>query len=472
MTWISLGDLTTGTDRRELLIMGRRPHDETLSLDDGIPYWPTITAIEESPLLRGLLYAGTDDGNVQVSADDGATWTNVNDRFPGLPGPRWVADIEASHYAADTVYLAFDGHRSDDNANYLYLSTDRGLTWRSITGDLPPERVARAVHEDPRNPAVLWLGTEFGCFVTVDGGGHWVELKNNLPTVAVNDLLVHPRDNDLVLGTHGRGIWILDNVNAVQELAPAVMASPAHLFTIEPAAMIRMASEKAHAGDMIFRGENPPSGAIIDFWLESDNTAELALEVFDAAGEWIADVRVIRPGRGLNRAVWDLRSSPFYAGPGRERAERPGISFWVVPGTYTVRLRVGETVSEQPVEVAEDPRIRASASERRGWSEKLLSLNELIREAAALAEAITEAGNEVEALRENRRNQELRAEAAELQRMGGELTTRIFRLAGEISGWTGAPTADQLTAEAYYRTMLVTLRERLAALTGRLGVRG
>ncbi|MFC1500380.1 WD40/YVTN/BNR-like repeat-containing protein [Candidatus Zixiibacteriota bacterium] len=270
-TWDSLGDLTTGVDRRELTIMRERADDATLSLDDGIPYYPTLTSIEESPLVRGLLYVGSDDGSVQVSSDDGTNWTSVIDRFPGLPAPRWVADIEASHFSADTVYLAFDGHRSDDNANYLYRSSDRGMTWQSITGDLPPELVVRTVHEDPRNPAVLWIGTEFGCFVSIDGGNRWIELQNNLPTVAVNDLLVHPRDNDLVLGTHSRGIWILDNVNAIQELKPDVIASRSHLFTIEPAMMIRIAGEKAHTGDMIFRGENPPVGAIIDFWIASDD---------------------------------------------------------------------------------------------------------------------------------------------------------------------------------------------------------
>ncbi len=468
-TWTSLGDMTTGTNRRELLIMGQRPHDETLSLDDGIPYWPTITAIEESPDVRGLLYVGTDDGNLQVSADNGQTWTNVADRFPGLPGPRWVSDIEASHYRVGVVYAAFDGHRSDDNGNYLYRSEDRGQNWRSITGDLPPERVVRAVHEDPRNPEVLWLGTEFGCFVTLDGGGHWVELKNNLPTVAVNDLLVHPRDNDLVLGTHGRGIWILDNVNALQELTPGVVASPVHLFTIEPAVMIRLQSEKAHSGDMIFRGPNPPAGAIIDFWLSADDPADFSLEVLDAAGQWVADVRVRSPRRGINRAVWNLRCSPFYAGPGRERAERSGTSFLITPGEYTVRLQGGGTVCEQILEVSEDPRIPATTTERRAWTQKLLSLGDLIRDCGVLVQEINEAAPLAEALRESRRNRELKTEAAELQRMGRELSSRIRRLASEISGWTGLPTTDQLNEEEYFRAMVDTLRERLEALRERLG---
>ncbi len=468
-TWTSLGDLTSGVNRRELLIMDQRAEDATPSLDDGIPYYPTLTAVEESPVVRGLLYVGTDDGNVQISSDEGATWANVTDRFPGMPGPRWVADIEASHYSADTVYLAFDGHRSDDYDNHLYLSDDRGMTWHSITGDLPPELVVRAVHEDPRNPAVLWIGTEFGCFVTADGGEHWVELQNNLPTVAVNDLLVHPRDNDLVLGTHGRGIWILDNVNALQELTPEVIASDAHLFSIEPAMMIRMAGEKAHAGDMIFRGENPPAGAILDFWLGTDDGGDVRFEIYDETGQWVADMPVRRSRPGINRAVWNMRYSPFYTGPGRERSDRVGsVSILVLPGRYTVRLHAAGVVSEQMVEVSEDPRLLVSESDRRAWAEKLISLSNLSRESGALFDGIREMVSQTEELWDSRHNRELQAEAAELERMGRELNSRIRRLAGEISGWTGSPTADQLSEEEYFRSMVQILQERLSTLRDRI----
>jgi hypothetical protein len=288
--------------------------------------------------------------------------------------------------------------------------------------------------------------------------------------VAVNDLLVHPRDNDLVLGTHGRGIWILDNVNALQELTPAVLASPAHLFTIEPARMIRITGEKAHAGDMIFRGENPPAGAIVDLWLGSDDPGDLRLEVLDDSGEWVADIPMRRPGRGVNRVVWNLRYSPFYAGPGKERAERSGSSgILVLPGEYTLRLTVGDTVSEQTVTVSEDPRLRVGAAERSAWTEKQLSLSALAREAGDLRRRIAEAGEAAEALRDTRRNRELKVEAADLDRMGRELETRIRRLAGEISGWTGEPTADQLSEEEYFRSMVPRLTERLEVLLERIG---
>ncbi|MGE3616880.1 MAG: WD40/YVTN/BNR-like repeat-containing protein, partial [Gemmatimonadales bacterium] len=265
-TWRSLGDLTTGVDRRTLPIMGQLPEETTLSLDDGVSYYPTTSAFSESPRVRGLLYAGTDDGNLQVSRDGGRRWTNLAGRFPGLPKGTWVAWVEASRHRNGTVYAAFDGHQTDDYANYLYRSTDFGETWTSITGDLPADRVIHVIREDLRNPALLYLGTEFGLFVSPDAGIHWVALRNNMPNVPINDLALQRDQNDLVLGTHGRGIWILDQVSSLQELDNAVMARPVHVFSIRPAEMTRYAGTGAHTGDMYFRGENPPNGAIIDFW--------------------------------------------------------------------------------------------------------------------------------------------------------------------------------------------------------------
>jgi len=202
-TWTSLGDMTTGVDRSTLAIMGQQPGPEILSLDDGVPYYPTITAIAESPVRQGLLYVGTDDGNLQVSRDDGRTWTNVTGAVPGLPVASWVSGIEASRHQEGTVYAAFDNHASDDYGNYLYRSTDYGKTWSSIVGDLPADRVVKAVHEDPRNPSLVYVGTEFGFFLSPDVGAHWTRLDGGLPTVPVNDFLIHPRDNDLVLATPG-----------------------------------------------------------------------------------------------------------------------------------------------------------------------------------------------------------------------------------------------------------------------------
>ncbi len=214
-TWQDLGDLSTGVDRRTLKVMGQTPNERTLSLDDGVPYYATITALAESPLRKGWIYAGTDDGNVQVSTDEGATFTNVAARVTGLPNSSWIAGLEASRHAAGLLYLVADNHRNGDDANYVFKSTDNGRSWVSIEGDLPKNRSLHTLREDPKNPNLLYLGSEFGLFVSFDGGKRWTELKNNMPRMAIYDLVVHPRDNDLVLGTHSRGIWILDNVHAL-----------------------------------------------------------------------------------------------------------------------------------------------------------------------------------------------------------------------------------------------------------------
>ncbi len=274
-SWQALGDLTTGVDRRTLPLMGRMPNDLTPSLDDGVPYYPTISAVAESPLRQGLLYAGTADGRFHVSRDGGERWTDAAARdvsdsdapsapsgFPGLPPGAWVNGIEPSRHDEARVYAVWNNYRNDDYANYLYRSDDYGETWVSVTGDLPAERVLRTVREDPRNLSVLFLGAEIGLFYTMDGGAHWTELRSGMPTLPFNDLVVHPRDNDLVLATHGRGVWILDQINALQELTPEVMTSPAHLFTVEPAVQVRRAGGAAHTGDVFYRGENPPHGAI------------------------------------------------------------------------------------------------------------------------------------------------------------------------------------------------------------------
>jgi photosystem II stability/assembly factor-like uncharacterized protein len=391
-TWIDLGDMTTRTNRRNLTIMGRRAHDHTPSLDDGIPYWPTITAIAESPIIRGTLYVGTDDGNLQVSRDGGNTWKEVSNLIPGadsrpgtLPDRVWVNSIEASRRRAGTVYVAINNYRDDDYTNYLYRSTDFGDTWESIAGNLPPARVVRAVREDRRNPDLLWLATEMGVFFSLDAGRNWMQLRANLPTVAFNDVLVHERDNDLVLASHGRGVWILDNVNAFQELTPTIAASESHLFTIEPAWQFRLASEKAHTGDMIFEGRNPPAGGIIDYWLRNaqDSTA-VQLDVVGADG---SVVQRLAPHvtAGVNRVVWDLRHERLPARPDAQAGARGPAGPLVAPGRYTVRLTVRGVASEKTIEVREDPRIQVSPAVLAQWNADMRDIAQLYRQAVVVA---------------------------------------------------------------------------------------
>ena len=200
MTWEDLGDMTTGVDRSTLPVMGKLPDENILSVDDGVPFYPGLVAIAPSPVQKGLIYVGTDDGRLRMSVDDGKTWTDLQDRLPGAPKSSWFGGIEASRHNASTVYVAMDNHRSNDFNNWIYKSTDGGKTFTAIAGDMPANRVVRTIREDVKNPNLLFAATEIGLFFSPNGGTNWIELKNNMPTLPFNDLVIHPRDNDLVLG--------------------------------------------------------------------------------------------------------------------------------------------------------------------------------------------------------------------------------------------------------------------------------
>ena len=462
-SWISLGKLVTGADRRSLRIMGQLPDSTVLSLDDGIPYWPTISAVEESRHVPGVLYAGTDDGQVLVSEDDGGSWQNVTDAMPEAPEMMWVNRIHASASVAGRVYVAANNYRNDDYANYLWGSDDRGATWFDATGDLPAERVVRAVREDERNPDVLYLGTEFGVWWSWNRGANWIELEGGLPTQPVNDLVVHPRDNDLVLGTHGRGVWILDQVNALQEMNAVVLAGGAHLFTVEPAEQIRYRSRRGHTGNMIFEGENPPAGAIIDYWLSSAE-AEPALAILAEDGAEVARVPA-SSGRGVRRAVWNLRyggaGAEGSSGGGRFPGGRLATGPWVAPDRYTVRLEAAGVIRETVVEVREDPRIETDEAVRRSWTSTMLELWELAKAAAEFRDEVAEAGNSGPTAGGVRGP----TKAEDLVREAGELASRAARLYTAGGGWIGPLSADLASQREFVARMLDALRDEWVALS-------
>ena len=479
-SWTALGDLASGVDRRALPIMGQDPGEFVPSLDDGIPYYPTISAVAESPLAEGLLYAGTDDGRLHVSRDGGATWTDVAGAVPGLPEGAWIAGLEPSRHHEGRVYAVSNNYRNDDYANYLYRSDDHGATWTSVLGDLPPERVLRTVREDPRNPDVLFVGAEIGLFYTMDGGRRWIELRGGMPTLAFNDLAVHPRDNDLVLGTHGRGVWILDQINALQELSREVMARPAHLFSIEPAVQVRRAGRSVHAGDVHFRGENPPNGALLDYWLaQAADSGEVELVVESSGGERVA-TPAGTASQGMNRVVWDLRyelgemaadgaaGGNLAAAAGGPEPRGP----LVVPGTYVVRLRAAGTESVQEVEVRPDPRSRVGAEVRAEWTATLLELARArLRARAGLAEAraAREATADPEAPGREGQDAASRGDSKlrDLEREFGEVSSRIGRLYSAVEGVVAPLTRDQRSRRAYYLQALEILEAELAAAVPR-----
>jgi photosystem II stability/assembly factor-like uncharacterized protein len=305
----------------------------------------TITTIAESPLRPGLLYVGADDGRVHVSRNGGAGWTDLSAKIPGVPPERWITRVECSHFAAGTAYLSIDRHRHDDLAPYVFKTTDFGATWQPLANNLPPGGPVHVIREDPRNPSLLYVGTEFGLFFSPDGGARWYRIRGGLPTVAVNDLVVHPRDRDLVIATHGRSLYVMD-VAPLQALTPKVLEAEAHLFDVKPATLFLYRGSHGWSGARSFAGANPPYGAVIYYYLKTAVNKPVRVSIADALGNPVAYLEGAKEA-GLHRVVWNLR---LLVPVGPMGLLRPGPS--VPPGDYAARLKVGDRTMVQRIRVA------------------------------------------------------------------------------------------------------------------------
>jgi photosystem II stability/assembly factor-like uncharacterized protein len=301
----------------------------------------TITTVAESPVRAGLLYAGTDDGRLWVRRPGDSGWTELSDHIPGLPPERWITRVECSHATEGTAYVTIDRHRNDDTSPYIFRTTDYGAHWQPLAHNLPPEGPVHVLREDPRNPDLLFAGTEFGLFVSLDAGAAWQALRGGLPTVAVSDLVIHPRDRDLVIATHGRSLFVLD-VAPLEEWSERVRAAEATLFDVKPAALFPSRSPHALKGNKPFAAPNPPFGAAIWYFLRDKAAQPVRLSVTDALGNTVA-VLTADAGAGLHRVQWDLRGTT--AGV----IGRPAPL--VPPGDYVARLEVGSKVLVKRVRV-------------------------------------------------------------------------------------------------------------------------
>ncbi len=341
-TWTASEDLTKAVDRNELSIMGVPGTEFMASKNDGQSGFSYGTTVAESPSQPGVIWVGTDDGNVQVSQDGGMTFTDVTGNIPDAPqGYFRVKRVEPSNFAPGTCYVVMDNHRNEDWNPYVYVTRDFGQTFTNITNNLPvgPTNV---ITEDPKNPNLLYLGTEFGLFISLNGGQEWQRFQNGLPTVRVDDILVHPRDNDLVVGTHGRSIWIIDDLTPLQQFTPEVAAGDAHLFEVRPAVqwMSDMQKSVTVGGAKHFRGQNPAQGTAISYYLPIELDDDVELTITDLSGN---EVRTLTgPGdRGINRVQWNLRPNPPPANPDQPQQRGGRTPPPVDPGTYVVKLVVG-----------------------------------------------------------------------------------------------------------------------------------
>jgi hypothetical protein len=296
----------------------------------------TAVSIAESPRVQGLLYVGTDDGALWRSEDGAVTWERIDQNLPTV-GPRYVSDIVPSHFADDRVYLTLDGHRFDDFATYAFVSNDRGKTWQSLTDDLPAREPSYAILEDPRNENLLFLGTEYGCHVSLDRGQRWFDLGRGLPTVAVRDLFIQDRDSDLIAATHGRGVWVLD-IEALRQMTEAIGKGPAHLFAPEPAILWKMTS-RGFQGHREAKAPNPAYGVTFYLWLAEEPKEAPVLTIHDVTGTEVARVTG-KATAGVQAVQWDVRM-------GQNRLAKPG--------TYAVRWPGQDKIDARAFDLLPDP---------------------------------------------------------------------------------------------------------------------
>ena len=318
----------------------------TNATGSGAEIYGVVYTLAESPMQKGLLWAGTDDGKVWVTEDDGAHWTDLTANLPAEARGLWMGRIEASPHDPKAAYLAVETHRSGKIAPLAYRTSDLGRTWQSVSGDLPASGPVKVVREDPRNASLLFAGTEFGLFASLDRGTHWTKF-GELPTVAVDDIAIHPRDGDLVAATHGRSLYVADDISALEESTPELLAEDAHLFPPRSAAaFVPMPGFGDWNGAAVFRGDNPKEGVLLTFWLREYTGDEVEIEIQNALEQPVAKLKA--PGTpGFQRVVWDLKPSKEllteYGGEG---------ALFVRPGEYTVTLKHGKTKSKQKLQVS------------------------------------------------------------------------------------------------------------------------
>lgn len=301
----------------------------------------TLTALAESPVKPGLLWAGSDDGRLHVSRDGGTTWIERSDRLPIPTGDCWISRIEPSHFAEGTAYLAIDRHRLNDSVPYLFKTTDFGVTWRLLTNGLPPTSPVYVVRESARNPNLLFAGTEHGLYATLDGGGHWHRPPRGLPTVAVHDLVFHPRERDLIIATHGRGVYVLD-LGPLEDLTALVRAAETYLFAPKPATVFHLRHSRVPTGGKEFAAVNPPFGTAIHYYLRQKSPSPVLITIKDALGQTVVNLHGDKEA-GLHQVTWSLRQ------PAPADSDSPGP---LVPsGEYSVQLKIGDRTWTRPLRV-------------------------------------------------------------------------------------------------------------------------
>lgn len=352
----------------------------------------TIYSISESPKDKLVLWVGTDDGNVQVTRDGAKTWSNVAGNVPGLPKNSWVSWVQAGNFDAGTAFAAFDRHTFGDHTPYVFRTADYGKTWTPLVTSAEVKGVrgyAHVIKEDLIQPNLLFLGTEFGLFVSIDGGKAWAQFKGGrFPAVAVRDLAIHPRENDLVLGTHGRGIWIIDDITPLRALTDDLLKQEASFVSARPVQQRIEANGGWASGAAVFVGDNPPNAAVITYYQRSRHLfGKLKIEVLDASGRVVDEVPASkRPG--LNRVIWSMHEKPPRVPPAAQIANAGIRGPRLLPGVYTVRMTKAGKTTETKLTVGLDRRVKFNEADRKAQFDAAMKVHALFGDESAVMDRI------------------------------------------------------------------------------------
>ena len=381
-TWRKMSpDLTTNDPAKQ-----NQAESGGLSTDNsGAENHCTVFTINESPLNKQIVWAGTDDGNVQVTFDGGKTWENVRKNISGVPQNTWTYYIEPGHYDEKTAYAVFDGHTSNDMKPYVQKTTDGGKTWKSVVNDQVPV-FARSIKEDPKNPDILYLGTEWGLYITFDGGNNWTKFDKEVPPVAIHYMAVHKDENALILGTHGRGVIIIDDLTPLQVIKPELLTKDFEFVSLRPNTISETVTFQEFPQVGEFFGDNPTASARIAYYMNKRHTfGKMTLEIFDESGNKVAD---IPPGKskGLNEVLWSYTHQLPKIAKGKTLAFGGFAAPKYPAGTYTVRLTKGDKVYEQPLVLQYPEDSPIPEDERKKQYEKCMQLYRMSEELAGEVE--------------------------------------------------------------------------------------
>ena len=440
------GDLTTNDTKTQ-----RQLESGGITVDNSsAENYNTIITISESPKNANVIWVGSDDGNVQVTTDGGRTWTNTTANVKGVPPRTWVSRVEASHFDEHTAYVTFDGHRTGDMKTYAFRTRDLGRTWEPL-GTAGVRGWAHVIREDLVNPNLLFLGTEYGLHLSLDAGASWAQFKENFPPVPVNDVKIHPRDGDAIIGTHGRGIYVIDDLTPLRALTPDKLASDVVMLPSRASVLKIPFYEGRSEGDTLYASGGLEDVASISYYLKKRHViGDSKVEIYDAGNDLVATLPAGKR-RGINRVDWPMRL-PAPKMPAGSSVVMSGGAFFgprAAAGTYTVKFLKGKETYTSTLELVPDTRAKYTAEDRAIQQKAVRRVYDMIAEFTTLTETVQKLRDEEKNAAKKKKLDEL-YKSLTSTREGGwlsgeeQLRERLGLLYGAINTYDGRPTESQL----------------------------